>query len=394
MILRKSRLCIPLGAFLICAAVGDSLPAQTSDQSGVVEHNYPTERITVPSWRFAHGPHVRAAFREVVAGARQAIVEIKVDDNKVALGGIVGPDGWILTKASALAGSITCRLFDGRELDARIVGASREFDVAMLKVEAKQLPKLAISETIVPVVGSWLASVGMDSYPLAVGVVSVEPREIPHQAGILGIQLDAVAGQALIVRVFPGSAAAKAGLLVNDTILEIDGVATPTREALVRRVQEFNPGDHVSLKIERDGEQLTLEAILMGRFPGLRPSRNEFQNRLGSGLSERRFGFPSAFQHDTVINAADCGGPVVNLDGEVVGFNIARSGRTETYAITAASISKLLYELMSGNLKPEPEPTNVAPATPSQSTENVNAHEKEPEEKTTPLVPLVPAEVP
>lgn len=391
MILRKLLLCIPLGTFLICAAGGDSLPAQSPDQSGVVEHNYPTERITVPSWRFAHGPHVRAAFREVVAGARQAIVEIKVDGRKVALGGIVGPDGWILTKASALAGPITCRLFDGRELDARIVGVSREFDVAMLKVEAKQLPKLAISETVVPVVGSWLASVGMDSYPLAVGVVSVEPREIPHQAGILGIQLDAVAGPALIVRVFPGSAAAKAGLLVNDTILEIDGVATPTREALVRRVQEFNPGDHVSLEIERDGEQLTLEAILMGRFPGLRPSRNEFQNRLGSGLSERRFGFPSAFQHDTVINAADCGGPVVNLEGEVVGFNIARSGRTETYAITAASISKLLYELMSGNLKPEPEPTNGT----AEPNGDIQEQEKEGvENQKSPLVPLVPAEVP
>ncbi|QEG32918.1 S1C family serine protease [Bythopirellula goksoeyrii] len=352
---RKIQACTLVGILLLCCESGETLLAQSSDELGVAAHNYPTERITVPSWRFAHGPHVRAAFQEVVAGVRKAIVEIKCEGRQVALGGIVGPDGWILTKGSALVGPITCRLHDGRELDARVVGASREFDVAMLKVDAKQLPTLAISDSVVPVVGSWLASAGMDSYPIAVGIVSVEPREIPHQAGILGIQLDAVANRALIVRVFPGSAASKAGLLVNDTILEIDRVPTPSREALIQRVQEFNPGDRVSLKIQRDGEQLDVEAVLMGRFPGLQPSRNEFQNRLGSGLSERRFGFPSAFQHDTVINATDCGGPVVNLDGEVVGFNIARSGRTETYAITAASISKLLYELMSGNLKPEPE---------------------------------------
>ncbi|TWU23610.1 S1C family serine protease [Bythopirellula polymerisocia] len=383
----RMQLFTAMGVFVICTAVGSLLPAQVIDESGVAVHNYPTERITVPSRRFAHGPHVRAAFREVVSEVREAIVEIRSEGRQVALGGVVGPDGWILTKASALVGPITCRFFDGRELDARIVGASREFDVAMLKVAAKQLPTLVISDTVVPVVGSWLASVGMDSYPIAVGIVSVEPREIPHQAGILGIQLDAVSGQALIVRVFPGSAASKAGLLVNDVILEIDAVATPTRESLVRRVQEFNPGDHVNVKVKRGEEQLTLDTILMGRFPGLMPSRNEFQNRLGSGLSERRFGFPSAFQHDTVINASACGGPVVNLDGEVVGFNIARSGRTETYAITAASISKLLYELMSGNLEPELEAEAAAP--PADRLEESKTKSEE-----SPLVPLVPAGVP
>ena len=43
---------------------------QTEDSAGH-HYNYPEERITVPSWRFAHGPHVRAAFREVVADARK-----------------------------------------------------------------------------------------------------------------------------------------------------------------------------------------------------------------------------------------------------------------------------------------------------------------------------------
>ena len=383
-----SKICVRLAVLLLVVGFGRTLVAQSLEESDEAVHNYPTERITVPSWRFAHGPHVRAAFQEVVAEARKSIVEIRSEGHRVALGGVVGPDGWILTKASALEGPITCRLFDGRELDARIVGASREYDVAMLKVDAKQLPTLKISDTAAPIVGSWLASAGMDSYPTAVGIVSVEPREIPHQAGILGVQLDAVASRAKIVRVFPGSAAAKAGVLVNDVIEQIDGVETPTRAALIEQVREFSPGDHVVLEIQRGSDHLTLEATLMGRFPGLKPSRNEFQNRLGSGLSERRFGFPSAFQHDTVINASDCGGPVVNLDGEVVGFNIARSGRTETYAITAASISKLLYELMSGNLKPEPEVADGTESAKSQTDEKETLPQK------SPLVPLVPAGVP
>ena len=35
---------------------------------------------------------------------------------------------------------------------------------------------------------------------------------------------------------------------------------------------------------------------------------------------------------------ADCGGPLVNLDGKVVGMNIARAGRTESYAIPCACV--------------------------------------------------------
>lgn len=316
------------------------------------QFNYPHERITVPSWRFAHGPHVRAAFRDAVAEARQAVVEVRVDGSKVALGGVVDAEGWILTKASALGGTITCQLPDGRELPARVAGTSREYDLALLKIEANGLPTLQISESTTPIVGSWLASVGMDSYPVAVGVVSVEPREIPHQAGILGVQLDSETNEARVVRIFPASAAAKAGMLVNDLIVEIEGKKTPSREALIKRVQEFSPGETVKLIVERDAEQLTLSAVLMGRFPGLRPSRNEFQNRLGSELNERRFGFASAFQHDTVIEPTDVGGPAVNLDGEVVGFNVARSGRTETYAIAAASLAKVIEELMASDKAP------------------------------------------
>ena len=77
---------------------------------------------------------------------------------------------------------------------------------------------------------------------------------------------------------------------------------------------------------------LTLQATLGGTFPGFE-GRSEFQNNLGGRLSVRRFGFPVALQHDTVLRPDDCGGPVVDLDGRVIGFNIARAGRTESYAI-------------------------------------------------------------
>ena len=186
----------------------------------------------------------------------------------------------------------------------------------------------------------------MDSYPLAVGVVSVEPRVIPHRAGILGCDSIVSTTRRGSCRVFPGSAAAKAGILVNDLIPRSGARKLRRGKLLVRRVQEFSPGDPVGMVAKRGDEQLDTLGNSHGPIPGLRPSRNEIQNMLGGGLSERRFGFASAFQHDTVIEPTEVGGPVVNLDGEVVGFNIARSGRTETYAIAADSLAKVVKELM------------------------------------------------
>src|SRR5262249_17623555 len=89
---------------------------------------------------------------------------------------------------------------------------------------------------------------------------------------------------------------------------------------------------------------------------GKRPAgRADVQNSMGSELSSRRSGFPTILQHDQVIKPTECGGPVVDLDGRVVGINIARAGRTESYAIPGEAVRKLLPELMSGKLAPPKE---------------------------------------
>ena len=96
---------------------------------------------------------------------------------------------------------------------------------------------------------------------------------------------------------------------------------------------------------------------------------------LGSELSLKRTGFPTILQHDTVIKPKDCGGPLVDLDGKTVGINIARAGRTETYAIPAEDIQKLLPDLKSGKLAPkdntakvEPMPKDPMPMKPDAPT--------------------------
>lgn len=310
------------------------------------ESPFPTSLVAVPSWRFARGPHVRAAFREVVAEPSKATVRVRADGKKVAYGAIVRADGWIVTKASQLSGEITCLLADKRRFEARIAAASREYDVALLKIEATDLPVLKFAEGEEPLVGAWLATVGIDRDPVAVGVMSVEPREIAHRSGILGIYLGDRVRPATVFEVFPKTGAIRAGVLPGDVIISINGKPTPTRKDLVRAVQEYSPEDKISVEIRRNDETIMLEAVLTGERLDRPPSREEFQNHLGGDLSRRRFGFPDAFQHDTVLKPEDCGGPLVNLDSEVVGINLARAGRTETYAISVATLNNLIEELL------------------------------------------------
>ncbi len=332
-----------------------------------------TDRLFVPRWRLTDGPHVRAAFRDVVDDAAAATVVVKCDGKRRGLGGVVADDGWILTKATPLCGKVMIQLADGRELEGTMVGENREYDLALVKVAARDLATLNLDDATIPDVGAWLATVGTGRDPVAVGVVSVGPREIPPQPGYLGVLLDQTdANRPLVMQVLPDSGAEKAGVKVGDRIVRVDGVATPTRDELIARVRTFNPDDEITLEIKRDEETLTMRATLQGTFPGYE-GRSEFQNNLGGRLSVRRFGFPVALQHDAVLRPDDCGGPVVDLDGRVVGFNIARAGRTESYAIPTSAVREVIAELMAENVAsvlPEEDPTDDGreSATPTSTT--------------------------
>jgi serine protease Do len=49
--------------------------------------------------------------------------------------------------------------------------------------------------------------------------------------------------------------------------------------------------------------------------------------------------------HDTVVRPRDCGGPLVDTDGNVVGINIARALRVSTFAIPADTVRQVVEEL-------------------------------------------------
>jgi serine protease Do len=299
------------------------------------------------------------AFKKPVEKSAHATVRVLTDGKEVALGTIIGPDGWVLTKASEISYRPVVRFKDGKETLATIVGVEPRFDLAMLKVDAKDLPYVEWAKSEVAPVGNFVASVGQDDKPVAVGVVGVAARTLPEKelkrpntnanSGYLGIGLDADKDGPKISSVMPDSAASKAGLKVNDHIIAVEGQRMDDPESVIAKLSHTKPNDIVTLKIKRGDEELDIKAKL-----DKRPTdRGDFQNRMGSDLSGRRTGFPTFLQHDGVLKPQDCGGPLVDLDGKVVGINIARAGRVETYAIPSETVLTLLPDLMSGKLPPK-----------------------------------------
>jgi serine protease Do len=317
------------------------------------------------------GPKVLQAFRDIVAKASDSTVRVQCDGRDVSLGTVVGADGWVLTKASDLGDHVACRFRDGRTLTAQVVGVQEAFDLALLKVDAKGLKPIEWAPSKEAHVGQFVAAPAPTAeIPIAVGVLSVgtrkfragdqPPRNLSTNSGFLGVGLAETEGGAKIIGVNPTGPAAKAGLKVGDIVVEADGKKVLDNESLINAVQRHHPGEELTLKVKRGMAELDMKATL-DKLP-----RGFFnpQERMGNALSNRRGGFPSILQHDTVLKPADCGGPLVDLDGKAVGINIARAGRTETYAIPSDDVVALLPDLKSGKLAPTVAafgPTSPAP---------------------------------
>jgi S1-C subfamily serine protease len=173
--------------------------------------------------------------------------------------------------------------------------------------------------------------------------------------GQAGVTLVTEAMGVPVARVRPGSSAAEAGIVPGDIILELDGRLVRDHQALVRMIRTYKPGEAVELTLLRAGDERSVEAKL-GYHTG-RSDRGDFQNGLGTQLSARAVDFPAVLQHDSILNASQMGGPLVDVRGQVLGINIARAGRVETYALPAQVIEGAIPQLLSGKL-----PTATGPA--------------------------------
>ncbi|MGE0497747.1 MAG: Do family serine endopeptidase [Ramlibacter sp.] len=110
-------------------------------------------------------------------------------------GFIVSADGIILTNAHVVrdAKEVTVKLTDRREFRAKVLGSDPKTDVAVLKIDAKNLPVVAIGKTSDLKVGEWVLAIGSPygfENTVTAGVVSAKGRSLPDDSFVPFIQTD------------------------------------------------------------------------------------------------------------------------------------------------------------------------------------------------------------
>ncbi len=110
-------------------------------------------------------------------------------------GFIVSPDGYIVTNAHVVDGAseVTVKLTDRREFTAKVVGSDKRTDIALIKIEAKDLPALDISSKPDVRRGEWVIAIGAPfgfENSVSAGVVSGVHRALPNGQMVPFIQTD------------------------------------------------------------------------------------------------------------------------------------------------------------------------------------------------------------
>jgi serine protease Do len=110
-------------------------------------------------------------------------------------GFIISADGYILTNAHVIEGAdeINVRFTDKREYKAKVIGADRRTDIAVIKIDATGLPAVRFGDPSKLKVGEWVVAIGSPfgfENTVTAGIVSAKGRSLPQENFVPFIQTD------------------------------------------------------------------------------------------------------------------------------------------------------------------------------------------------------------
>ena len=110
-------------------------------------------------------------------------------------GFIVSADGMVLTNAHVVADAeeVIVKLIDKREFKAKVIGLDKPSDVAVLKIDAKNLPVVRIGDPKMSRVGEWVIAIGSPfgfENSVTAGIISAQSRSLPAEGYVPFLQTD------------------------------------------------------------------------------------------------------------------------------------------------------------------------------------------------------------
>ena len=286
-----------------------------------------------------------------LAEAAKSTVRIWSGNRRLAYGTVVEDGRKILTKwseVSRFAGNLRTESATGELRTATVAGVYANDDLALLEVAESGLTPVKWSDEV-PSLGKFIVAVQPSGQAAGVGVVSVLERNLRDQdqayLGVIGA-INHQGSGVKIEQVAPGSGAAAAGLKPGMVILKVGERPVSGVLELRNSLVGVSPGTKTNLivndgNVEKSYEILLGNRPLFSKFPGDRLLQME---RMGGQISRVRDSFGRVIQTDMRLNPEQVGGPVVDLNGRVIGVSVARAGRTHSYVIPAAEILSLLKE--------------------------------------------------
>ena len=278
---------------------------------------------------------------------------------------VIAP-GVLVSKASELEKSTTTPfvVINGSNLPLSQIASDEQRDLIFLSVESGDLEPLPLPVEAETPPGSVIFSATGEGF--SSGIITQALRSSPdegmeaeHSGGEarvwMGLTFSPAADEAVIQRIAPGSPADRAGLLEGDTISSFAGTAIETPDELAELLATKAPEQGVQVGYRRDGIESEVRIILQerplsdgntfSRQSLLRDAALENLSASGGSLSERSRGFPLCLYHDAIIHPSDCGGPLLDARGAVVGITIARTFRHRSLAIPIAEVMKSWQEI-------------------------------------------------
>jgi serine protease Do len=159
--------------------------------------NLPTRRGGTMSMPDLEGlpPGIREFFERSIPQMPQGPDSRQREAQSLGSGFIISADGYVLTNNHVVADAdeIIVRLSDRSDHTAKLIGADPRTDVALLKIDAKDLPIVKLGNSEKLKVGEWVLAIGSPfgfDHSVTAGIVSAKGRSLPNENYVPFIQTD------------------------------------------------------------------------------------------------------------------------------------------------------------------------------------------------------------
>lgn len=290
--------------------------------------------------------------------SRTNTLTLHEDRRPFGMATIVEP-GYAVTKASDLDGKSSVYAMNRRRkrVEVAVVGVDDENDLALLKLTGDPVAAMVVADVIADELA--IGSVVTGSTPrigwMRIGLKSANTRPIQTRGATLGMLGEEVMSKVekdqpvgvVVKQMVPDGPAEKAGMKEGDVVTMIDDAPVTTLESMGKVMSDRDPGDQSVVKIKRDGEVIELTVELAS--PSDTMDKFDRNQQMSGRTSYRKSGFSMIIQTDLPLPPTAMGGPLMTVDGQVMGVLIARADRVTTYALPMYAVVESIGRIRAGS---------------------------------------------